>query len=109
MPFDALFSCRNNKKRLEIVQKNIACHQKLWYYENEKVSIVGKCPAERRYHAGAAISTGLKVLAYFRPLSPYRSGAGLRDTRSPAPGNLCMPKYALYAHLLISRLLYRGQ
>ena len=31
-------------------------------------------------------------LGYFRPLSPYRSGAGLRDTRSPAPGNLCMPK-----------------
>lgn len=36
MPFDALFSCRNNKERSEIVQKNIACHQKLWYYENEK-------------------------------------------------------------------------
>ena len=48
------------------------------------------------YHAGAAISTGLKVLAYFRPLSPYKSGAGLRVSRSLAPGNLCMPKYAPY-------------
>ena len=61
------------------------------------------------YHAGAAISTGLKVLAYFRPLSPYRSGARLRNTRSLAPGNLCMPKYAPYDHLSISRLLYCSQ
>ena len=61
MPFDALFSCRNNKKRSEIVQKNIACHQKLWYYENEKVSIVGKCPAERRYPMNVTVADCLKL------------------------------------------------
>ena len=61
MPFDALFSCRNNKKRSEIVQKNIACHQKLWYYENEKVSIVGTCPAERRYPMNVTVADCLRL------------------------------------------------
>ena len=61
MPFDALFSCRNNKERSEIVQKNIACHQKLWYYENEKVSIVGTCPAERRYPMNVTVADCLKL------------------------------------------------
>lgn len=43
------------------MQKNIACHQKLWYYENEKVSIVGKCPAERRYPMNVTVADCLKL------------------------------------------------
>lgn len=43
------------------MQKNIACHQKLWYYENEKVSIVGTCPAERRYPMNVTVADCLKL------------------------------------------------
>ena len=43
------------------MQKNIACHQKLWYYENEKVSIVGTCPAERRYPMNVTVADCLRL------------------------------------------------
>lgn len=44
MPFDALFSCRNNKKRSEIVQKNIACHQKLCTMKMKKCRLLVRVP-----------------------------------------------------------------
>ena len=47
--------------RSEIVQKTIAYHQKIWYYENEKVLIGGKCPAERRYPMNVTVADCLKL------------------------------------------------
>ena len=43
------------------MQKSIARQQKLWYYENGNVSIVGKCPAERRYPMNVTVADCLKL------------------------------------------------